>query len=154
MGSRKHWCKRGGSGSPSQVSIKSWLLLEFKIDFKFKGLSGVKRSFSWGFCKVKIFLICLVRIWFSSLLNSCLRLGYSGGMVSTMEGYLQTTSFNHISSLLIYNSVWLKNQMHVKIILLFSSRVVGSSWSGPPTLVLYFVFISPTHQRGSESQLD
>ena len=76
---------------------------------------------------MKTFLICLVRIWFSSLLNSCLRLGYSGGMVSTMEGYLQTTSFNHISSFLIYNSVSLKNQIHVKIVLLFSSRVVCSS---------------------------
>ena len=40
------------------------------------------------------FLIHLVRIWFSSLLNSCLRLGYSGGMVSTMEGYLQKQSLS------------------------------------------------------------
>ena len=41
---------------------------------------------------------CLVRIWFSSLLNSCFRLGNSGGMVSTMEGYLKQTRVIHISS--------------------------------------------------------
>ena len=38
--------------------------------------------------KVPSGIACLVKIWFSSLLNSFLRLGNSGGIVSVMDGYL------------------------------------------------------------------
>ena len=58
---------------------------------------------------------CLVRIWFSSLLNSCFRLGNSGGMVSTMDGYLKQTRAIHIfSSHNILNSVGWKVRIMFK----------------------------------------
>ena len=58
---------------------------------------GALRS-SWGQNYKSLLTACLVRIWFSSLLNSCFRLGNSGGMVSTMEGYLKQTRAIHILS--------------------------------------------------------
>ena len=85
VGCWKHGGQRDRSRSP-EVKLRS------KLGFR---------------CVYKSLLTaCLVRIWFSSLLNSCFRLGNSGGMVSTMEGYLKQTRVIHIlSSHDILNSV-------------------------------------------------